>query len=77
MDRGQAVGLHQEGISARETARRLGVSDSVIRRLLERFQDTGSTDERHRSGRSRCTTRRQDLMPHASDGVTAEDSQRL
>jgi len=35
MDRGRAVGRHQEGISAREIARRLGVSDSVIRRLLE------------------------------------------
>ena len=62
MDRGRAVGWHQEGISAREIARRLGVSDSVIRRLLERFQATGSTDERPRSGRPRCTTRRQDLL---------------
>ena len=61
MDRGRAVGWHQEGI-AREIARRLGVNDSVIRRLLERFQATGSTDERPRSGRPRCTTRRQDLL---------------
>ena len=62
MDRGQAVGWHEERISAREIARRLEVSDSVIRRLLERFQTTRSTDERPRSERPRCTTRRQDLL---------------
>ena len=64
MDRGRAVGWYREEISAREIARRLGVSDSVIRRLLERFQATGNTDERPRSGRP-------------SDGITAEDNQRL
>ena len=62
MDRGQDVGWHQEEISAREIARRLGVSDSFIRRLLERFQATGSTDERPRSGRPRCKAWRQDLL---------------
>ena len=62
MDRGRALGWHQEGISAREIAKRLGVSDSVIRLLLERFQATGSTDERPSSGRPRCTIRRQDLF---------------
>ena len=49
------------GISATEIARRLRVSDSVIRRLLKWFQASGSTDESPRSGRPRCTTWRQDL----------------
>nr|KAG5707101.1 hypothetical protein BaRGS_011812 [Batillaria attramentaria] len=40
--------------------RRLGVSHSVIQRLHERFQATGSADERPRSGRPRTTNRRND-----------------
>ena len=45
MDHGQALGRHQEGISAPEIVRRLEVRDCVIRHLLERFQATGSTDK--------------------------------
>ena len=75
IDCGRAVGWHQEGISAQEIARRLGVSDSVIRRLLEHFQATGSTDERPRLGRPICTTWRQVLLMQVT--FTAEDNQRL
>ena len=60
LDQGRALGWLQEGISAREVGRRLGVSDSVIRRLRERFQATGSAEERARSGRPRATSRRDD-----------------
>ena len=64
LNRGLAVGWHQEGISGREIARRLRVKHAVIQRLLERFQATGSTDERPRSGRPRCTNQRQDRFLH-------------
>ena len=60
LDQGRALGWLQDGISAREVGRRLGVSDSVIRRLRERFQATGSAEERARSGRPRATSRRDD-----------------
>ena len=60
LDQGRAMGWLQEGISAREVGRRLGVSDSVIRRLRDRFQATGSAEERARSGRPRATSRRND-----------------
>lgn len=60
VDCGRAIGWLEDGISGREVARRLGVSHSVIQRLHERFQATGSADARPRSGRPRVTTRRQD-----------------
>lgn len=44
----------------REIARRLAVSHSVIQRLHERFQTTGTTINRPRSGRPRSTSRRDD-----------------
>ena len=59
-DRGRAIAMHQEGIALREIARRLEVSLSVIQRLRDRWRNTGSVAERHRSGRPRITTRRQD-----------------
>lgn len=60
LDRGRALGWLQDGTSGREVARRLGVSHSVIQRLQERFQATGSAEERPRSGRPRATTQRDD-----------------
>lgn len=60
LDRGRALGWLQNDISGREVSRRLGVSHSVIQRLQARFQATGSAEERPRSGRPRCTTRRDD-----------------
>lgn len=62
LQRGQALGWLQDGISFREVGRRLGVSHSVIQRLLERFQATGRADNRPRSGRPRSTNRREDRM---------------
>ena len=59
-DRGRALAWLQEGVGVREIGRRLGVSHSVIQRLRDRFSDTGTTEERARSGRPRSTTRRQD-----------------
>ncbi|KAK7097717.1 hypothetical protein V1264_004653 [Littorina saxatilis] len=60
LDRGRALGWLQDGVSGREVSRRLGVSHSVIQWLHQRFQTTGSAVERPRSGRPRCTDRRDD-----------------
>ena len=60
VDRGRALGWVQDGVSQREVARRLRVSLSVIQRLLQRFQATGNTEERPRSGRPRSTNQRDD-----------------
>ena len=49
LDRGQALGWLQDGTSGQEDARRLRMSHSVIQRLHERFQATGSADDRPRS----------------------------
>lgn len=59
-DRGRALAWLDDGISGRAVSRRLGVSHSVVQRLWERFQNTGSTDHRPRSGRPRATGRRDD-----------------
>ena len=60
VDCGRALGWLQDGVSQREVSRRLRVSLSVIQRLLERLQATGSTEERPRSGRRRSTSLRDD-----------------
>ena len=48
----------------REIGRRLRVSLSVVHRLQERFEATGSTDARPCSGRPRCTNRGDDQFLH-------------
>lgn len=60
LNRGRALGWLQDKVSGREVARRLGVSYSIIQRLQERFQTTGSADERPRSGCPRATNGRDD-----------------
>ena len=60
--RGRALALLDEGIGLREVSRRLQVSHSVIHRLRERFNATGSVQERRRTGRPRATTRQQDRL---------------
>ncbi|KAK7099879.1 hypothetical protein V1264_022923 [Littorina saxatilis] len=59
-DRGKAVAWLQEGVAVREVGRRLQVTHSVIQRLRDRFNNTGSVQEPRRAGRSRMTTRRED-----------------
>lgn len=54
------VALAEEGVSYREIARRLGVSDSVIRRALSRLQETGNMTRREGQGPRRITTDRED-----------------
>jgi transposase len=55
-----AIGRLHAGESQDEVARTLNVNQSTISRLWDRFQQTGSTNDRQRSGRPRITTREQD-----------------
>lgn len=50
----------EEGRSQRYTARTIGVSLSTVQRVLQRFEETGSNIRRPGSGRTRCTTARED-----------------
>ena len=55
-----AFGRLQAGESQIEVARTLYVNQSTISRLWNRFQQTGSTNDRQMSGRPRITTPGQD-----------------
>ena len=66
VDRGRALAWLAEGVSLREVGRRLQVSASVIHRLNERYATTGSTEERARTGRPRCTSRQDDRFLYLS-----------
>ena len=59
-DRGRAIAWLQGGNTQRNVAVRLGVSQSVVGRLWQRFQATNSVRNRPRSGRPRSTTNRED-----------------
>lgn len=59
-DRSRAIAWLQDGVGVREVARRLEVSHPVIIRLRQRYEATGSVQERRRSGRPRKTTARED-----------------
>lgn len=60
VDRWRAMAWLQDDVGLREVARRLGVAHSVIQTVRDRYNATGSVAEQRRSGRPRCTTRRQD-----------------
>ena len=74
--RGMALARLQSGVAQRAVRRRLRVSQSVISRLQERFQTTGTTRERSHPGCLRVTTRREDryigLAALRERSVTAE-----
>ena len=59
-ERGTAVAWLQEGVGVWEVGRRLQVTHSVIQRLRDRFNNTGSVLEPRRPGRTRMTTGRDD-----------------
>ena len=58
--RGRALAWLADGVGLREVGRRLGVSHSIIHRLQQRVRETGSAENRLRSGRPRSTNRRDD-----------------
>ena len=56
----RAVGMLEAGHSQRQVAGQFNVSQSVISRLRNRYNQTGIVQERQRSGRPRCTTAPED-----------------
>ena len=59
-EKGMIEAWHREGISNREVARRLGISEFAVRSNLRKLAELGSMDVRPRSGRPRATTDRDD-----------------
>ena len=55
-----AIAMLQTGRSQMEVATELGVSQSVISRLQQRYRETGRVTERRRSGRPLATSRADD-----------------
>ena len=59
-EKGMLQALNEEGHSAREIGRRLGISDSTVRYNLRKLNEYGSMDTLPRSGRPRATNERDD-----------------
>lgn len=77
-NRERCVGMLQAGMSQNAVAATVGTSQKTISLLWRRFQTTGSTDDRPRSGRPRVTTPREDrqirLLHLRNRFLTAVDS---
>ena len=58
--RNQAVGMIRAGVSQNEVSRRFGVHRNTISAFWRRYQQSGNTRDRRRSGRPRVTSLRQD-----------------
>ena len=58
--RWQIIRMSNAGLSGQEISRRLGYNQSVICRLLNKFQQTNHVQDRARSWRPRKTSRRED-----------------
>ena len=58
MNRG--IGMLEAGLSQREVARVLGVSQSIVSRMWTQFHLTGNVMHQHAGGRERSRTRAQD-----------------
>ena len=59
-ERGIAIGLIRQGQTLRSVGRQLGVTQSVIWRLNNRYQQTGNVRDRARPGRPRVLTQQQE-----------------
>ncbi|XP_067676448.1 uncharacterized protein [Haliotis asinina] len=58
--RDRAIGMANEGASQRHLARTFNCSQATISKLLNRYRQTGQTQDRPRSGRPRVTTPAED-----------------
>ena len=56
----RAAQMLEDGLTRRDVAEAFGVGQSVVSKLLCRFQATGANGRRPEQGRLRCTTPRQD-----------------
>ncbi|MDF4311521.1 helix-turn-helix domain-containing protein, partial [Vibrio parahaemolyticus] len=52
--------LKKEGYSTRQIAQKVKVSQSGVAKALKRYEETGSHEDRFRSGRSRVTSKAED-----------------
>ncbi|KAK3858446.1 hypothetical protein Pcinc_004582 [Petrolisthes cinctipes] len=59
-ERSRIVALHDEGLSNRAIAGRLGVSMPTVRKWIHRWQETGNLNDLERRPRSRVTSREED-----------------
>ena len=59
-ERTKVVVLVQEGYSMNEVARRMKISRSCVQEIVKKQKETGTVVDRHRSGRSKFSTKRQD-----------------
>ena len=50
--------LHEEGCSYRQIATRCWCRHTTVRMIIKRFQQSGRLKDKHRSGRLRCSTAR-------------------
>jgi alpha-D-ribose 1-methylphosphonate 5-triphosphate synthase subunit PhnG len=82
-DREREVGMVQAGMTHQAVADHFNVSRITISRLMIRLRQTGGTNDRHRNGRSRVMSERQDrhvclihLIHLRNRMITAEDTAR-
>jgi transposase len=72
----RAIQLLEDGVRQVEVARRLGVSQSVVSRLYQHFQETGLYHDRPRSRRPCALTDHQDRYVRTNDRQNRLDSAR-
>lgn len=58
--RHRIIVLHEEGYSSTEIAKRVKCHRTTVSRMIEKYKKNGSVDDKHRSGRPRKSTERQD-----------------
>lgn len=59
-ERAKVVVLVQEGYSMNAVARMIGVSRCCVQQIIKKHKETGTVADRHRPGRPKSTTSRQD-----------------
>ncbi|GBM41852.1 hypothetical protein AVEN_8524-1 [Araneus ventricosus] len=71
--RGRIIGRLECGRTQLEVSEELGIAQSVISRLWQRFQDDGNVSKCYSTGRPRVTTPNEDrfwqLLPKETDGA--------
>lgn len=61
-ERAQLVGLHEAGLSMNDIAKKKKVSRKAVQDAVKRYRETGSVENRSRSGRPKSTTAAEDRL---------------
>ena len=61
-NRAIAIGLLEASTPVKQVARRMGVSPNAIRKLRQKFMETGQVKDKPRSGRPKVMTLREDRL---------------